>query len=92
MRVRVEVVVRGRVQGVYFRASTREEAQRLGLVGWVRNEPDGAVRLVAEGPRKDLEALVKWCAKGPPAARVDKVEPTWSEDATSEFTRFDVTY
>lgn len=54
---RLELVVRGRVQGVYFRASTRDEARRLGLTGWVRNEPDGSVRVLAEGPRAALEAL-----------------------------------
>jgi acylphosphatase len=77
-RERVELVVRGRVQGVYFRASTRDAARRLGLVGWVRNEPDGSVRVLAEGPRAALEALERWCHRGPPSAHVDAVVVHWS--------------
>ena len=90
MNERVEVVVRGRVQGVYFRASTRDEARRLGVTGWVRNEPDGSVRLVAEGPRAALEALERWCHDGPSGARVDEVTATWSA-AEGRFHDFAVT-
>jgi acylphosphatase len=73
-RVRVHLRVTGRVQGVFFRASTRDEADRLGLAGWVRNRDDGAVELEAEGPRGQVERLVEWCRRGPPAARVRGVE------------------
>jgi acylphosphatase len=69
--------VRGRVQGVFFRASTADEARRLGLAGWVRNEPDGAVALEAEGEEGALEALLAWCRVGPPAARVDDLAVEW---------------
>ncbi len=62
--------VTGSVQGVFFRASTRKEAQRLGLVGWVRNEPDGSVRIEAEGDGDALDELVTWCQHGPDQARV----------------------
>jgi acylphosphatase len=75
---RLELVARGRVQGVYYRASMLEQARALGLRGWVRNEPDGSVRAVAEGPRDALEVLVRWAERGPPAACVDAVETTWS--------------
>jgi acylphosphatase len=75
---RVHLRVRGLVQGVYFRASTRDEARRLHLTGWVRNEPDGSVTAVAEGPRAALEALVQWARQGPPNARVDHVDVQWS--------------
>ena len=76
-KLRVRAVVRGRVQGVGFRASTQDEGERLGLSGWVRNLPDGSVELEAEGPRALLEALLAWCAVGPPGARVVGVEPHW---------------
>lgn len=63
-------VVRGRVQGVGFRASTREQARRLGLGGWVRNEPDGTVTIHAEGPEDAVARLVSWIGSGPRAAVV----------------------
>jgi acylphosphatase len=72
--VRVSVRVRGRVQGVWYRGSTREEAVRRGVCGWVRNLPDGSVELEAEGPRDAVDALVAWCRRGPPGARVDALE------------------
>lgn len=70
---RVRAVVTGRVQGVSYRATTRDEAGRLGLVGWVRNRADGAVELEAQGPEDAVAALLAWCAEGPSAARVDHV-------------------
>lgn len=65
--------VRGRVQGVFFRASTCERAREIGLRGWVRNLPDGRVEVVAEGEPSALEALEVWLRQGPPMARVDDV-------------------
>jgi acylphosphatase len=76
-RSRVHVLVSGIVQGVAFRAATIDEARRLSLSGWVRNLPDGRVEAEAEGERSDLEALVQFCRRGPPAARVADVEVTW---------------
>jgi len=70
-RRRVEVF--GRVQGVAFRAHIRDEARRLGAVGWVRNRADGSVEAAFEGPRESVEALVAWCRLGPPWARVDRL-------------------
>jgi acylphosphatase len=78
-RARVHVVVSGRVQGVAFRAYTVDEARDLGLSGWVRNLPDGRVEAEAEGERPALEALVAFCRRGPPAARVEGVEVRWAE-------------
>jgi acylphosphatase len=69
----VDVVVTGHVQGVFFRASMREQAERLGVTGWVRNEADGSVRAHFEGPAEAVESLVAWCAQGPPRARVHDV-------------------
>ena len=72
-RVRMRIVVSGRVQGVGFRYATVTEARRLGLVGWTRNAPDGSVEIVAEGELADIRALVAWCQTGPPMARVRNV-------------------
>ncbi len=67
-------LVSGRVQGVFYRASTREQAQRLGLAGSAVNLPDGRVEVRAEGEAAALDALERWLHRGPPAARVDAVE------------------
>lgn len=91
MRRRVHFVVYGLVQGVFYRASTRDEAARRGLTGWVRNLPDGSVECVAEGDEASLQALVAWCHDGPPGAHVERVVEKWS-DATGEFDRFRVSY
>ncbi len=73
---RLHVLVTGKVQGVWFRESTRQEAERLGVGGWVRNLPDGRVEAVFTGPTAAVDELVAWCRKGPPAARVDGVSAT----------------
>ncbi len=85
---RVRAIVSGRVQGVSYRASTVDEARRLGLVGWVKNRVDGTVELEAEGAPDNVAALLAWCKDGPPSARVDRVEteelaPTGAESAFS---------
>jgi acylphosphatase len=77
-RARVHLVVEGLVQGVAFRACTTDEARRLRVAGWVRNLPDGRVEAEAEGERSAVEALVAWCRRGPPAARVTGVRVTWA--------------
>jgi acylphosphatase len=84
---RVHLKVHGRVQGVYFRASTVEEARRLRLTGWVMNRPDSSVEVVAEGEREQLEKLVSWCRSGPPGARVREVRAEW-EASKEEFQSF----
>jgi acylphosphatase len=73
-RVRRRVVVRGRVQGVWFRGSTEAEAQRVGVGGWVRNRPDGSVEATFEGSAAAVEALVRYVHQGPRHARVESVE------------------
>jgi acylphosphatase len=74
---RVRVKIAGRVQGVYFRASALQQAQKLGLTGWVMNCPDGSVETIAEGARAKLDELIAWCRLGPPGARVTNVEVHW---------------
>jgi acylphosphatase len=79
MAVRAHVVVRGRVQGVWFRGSMQDEAEGLGLAGWVRNRPDGTVEAEAEGPREAVDVLIAWARHGPSGARVTDVEVSWIE-------------
>lgn len=74
-----EVAVRGRVQGVFFRDSCRQQAERLGVTGWVRNEPDGTVRGYFEGEPVAVERLVDWCRDGPRHAHVEAVDVTAAE-------------
>ncbi len=68
---RAHLQITGEVQGVFFRASMSERAMALGLSGWVANHPDGGVEAVVEGPADRVDAIVRWCHTGPPAARVD---------------------
>lgn len=85
---RAHLWVSGRVQGVFFRQSTETRARELGLVGWVRNLPDGRVEAIAEGPEDALEAWIAFCHVGPPAARVEHVELQW-EEPSGTFARFE---
>lgn len=86
---RITLLVSGKVQGVSYRASTAEAAQRLDLKGYARNLSDGRVEVVAEGAGEALVALEQWCRKGPPAAQVTSVESE-KATATGEFHSFDV--
>ncbi len=83
----LQLTVRGRVQGVYFRASAQREARRLGLSGWVRNRSDGSMEILAEGEELSIRELHSWAQKGPSAARVDKVDSRW-RGYTGEFAEF----
>jgi acylphosphatase len=76
-RVRARIRVTGLVQGVFYRQSSVREAARLGISGAVRNLPDGSVEVEAEGVRSAVEALVAWCRRGPPSARVEELEVAW---------------
>lgn len=84
---RVHLSIEGRVQGVFFRYSTVEEAVRLRLSGWVRNCPDGSLEVVAEGPKMNIEELIRWCHHGPPGAHVHNVRIQW-EDYKGVFENF----
>jgi len=86
-QARVRLTISGKVQGVFFRVATLEEASSLGLTGWVRNCPDGSVEVVAEGRRKQIEDLVSWCRHGPPRAEVHNFGIQW-EDYKVEFDSF----
>ncbi|MFB6072447.1 MAG: acylphosphatase [Halobacterium sp.] len=78
-RARAHVFVSGKVQGVYFRANTRDEARERGVDGWVRNLRDGRVEAVFEGTEADVDAMVEWCHEGSPAANVDDVEVEYGD-------------
>ncbi len=71
--IRVHVVVSGRVQGVGYRAGAQRYANQLGLSGWVRNQPDGSVEILAEGPDDKVEELLTWCRSGPFLANVENL-------------------
>lgn len=89
MTKRLVIRMFGRVQGVFFRHTARLHAEKLGLVGFARNEADGSVAAVAEGEEKSLEEFLAWCRKGPPLANVENVNVEWRE-STGEFKRFEI--
>ena len=86
----VDVVVRGRVQGVGFRFQLVEEADGLGITGWVRNEPDGTVAAHFEGAADAVDRLVEWCREGPRYAHVEAIDVTEVEETGA--TRFNLRY
>ncbi len=87
--VRAKLKIQGRVQGVFYRQSTKETAVRLGLTGWVRNCSDGSVEAVFEGAKETVDAAIEWCRQGPPAARVTEVAVDW-QDFQGEFSGFGI--
>ncbi|MEW6440692.1 MAG: acylphosphatase [bacterium] len=89
---RIRMTVSGRVQGVFFRHHTREQAERIGITGWVRNLPDGRVEVVAEGTPEQLRLLEASCWEGPPYARVQDVLVREEPVREGEFSSFEVVY
>ncbi len=90
-QVRAHVLISGRVQGVFFRAATRDEARSRSLSGWVRNLPGSQVEAVFEGPEEKVREAVQWCHEGPPFAAVRDVKVEWQEP-TGEFDGFQIRY
>ena len=90
-KTRAEVIVYGRVQGVFFRQSTVEMARAIGLTGQVKNCPDGTVAAIFEGDRDKVKEAVAWCHQGPPAARVSNVEVDW-QTCRDDFEGFKIGY
>jgi acylphosphatase len=88
MKVVAHLVIRGRVQGVWFRGSMQREARRLGVVGWVRNCEDGNVEAEVAGTREAVEALVAWSHHGPGGAQVRDVTVTWPGTGGAGWTDF----
>jgi len=91
MKVRAHVFITGRVQGIFFRSETRNEAKKHGVKGWVRNLSDGRVEAVFEGEEREVEALVEFCKRGPLRARVTDVHVVM-ENYTGEFKDFEIMY
>lgn len=89
---RLTLKILGDVQGVTFRWSAREKAQELGVVGWVKNEPDGSVTVVAEGEEAKLRIFLNWCKTGPRWARVDKMVERLEEINSLSFERFEIRF
>ena len=88
--IRVHLLISGIVQGVYYRQSTKRQAQKLDLKGWVRNLEDGRVEALVEGEKDKIDELIKWCYEGPSNAKVDNVEIDYQE-YKNEFQDFSVT-
>lgn len=84
----ISIRISGKVQGVFYRASTQAKADELGVKGFVRNEPNGDVYVEAEGTEEQLNKLLAWCKVGPPRAKVDRVET--QDGAVLNFKRFEV--
>jgi len=90
-KVRVHIVVSGRVQGVFYRSETQEKAQQLGVSGWVKNLSEGRVEAVFEGERDKVEQMVEWAKKGPSGAIVNDLNVVW-EEYQGEFSNFEIRY
>jgi acylphosphatase len=90
-KIRVRLIVKGRVQGVWFRDSTRQKANELGVYGWVKNRLDGNVEVVAEGDEQDVFTLTAWCHEGPPNAMVTGVDQK-QDEYLGEFDSFDIVF
>ena len=88
-KVRAHLFIKGKVQGVFYRFWTKNEAQKLGLAGWVRNLADGRVEAVFEGPKRKIEEMVAKCRQGPRLAKVEHLDISW-EEATGEFDGFSI--
>ncbi len=91
MKARCHVFVSGKVQGVFFRANTRDLALLLGINGFVRNLPDGRVEAVFEGDKEKIEKMIEFCKEGPPGAIVEKIDVNW-EEYKGEFKDFKIIY
>lgn len=89
--IRAHAIITGRVQGVWYRMETKQAADLENVTGWVRNQRDGSVEVVFEGPEEAVKSALAWCWKGPPLAKVDQVEVRW-EPYAGEFERFEVRY
>lgn len=89
--VRAHVVIKGRVQGVFFRVETQKAAERIGVRGWVRNKSDGTVEAVFEGPASMVKQALEWCHKGSPMSQVTDVEVEY-ETPVEAFDSFSITY
>ena len=84
----VQIIVHGRVQGVWFRAGTKEKAAQLGILGWVKNRPEGTVEIHAEGEKSQLDNFIAWCQQGTPSANITSVD--LNSISLQNFTSFEI--
>lgn len=89
--MKAHVYIGGRVQGVFFRSETQDEAVRRNVLGWVKNLPDGRVEAIFEGEKEDIEKVIEFCKRGPSGAKVTKVDVQW-QNFTGEFKDFRIKY
>jgi len=90
-RILIRAMITGRVQGVFFRAKTKQEADRIGVKGWVKNQSDGSVEALFEGDPEKVSQIIEWCKKGPALSRVDQVHVE-TETNLLDFKMFDIIY
>lgn len=81
---KIQLKIHGQVQGVFYRTRAREKARELGLTSFVRNEPDGMVFILAEGPRQVLKKFIKRCYDGPKGARVERIDTRWGANGEDD--------
>ncbi len=86
---RVQIIIHGRVQGVFYRASAQREAKRLGITGWIKNRQDGTVEALVEGDETKVKEFLNWSQHGPTTARVEDIETRW-RSYTGEFSAFKI--
>jgi acylphosphatase len=91
MKSNVHVIIKGRVQGVWFRASTKQKAEQLGITGWVRNTTDGHVEAIFEGEENIVKEMLEWCNHGPPLAEIKEVEVK-NQSPSNGFNGFTIKY
>lgn len=91
MKKRLHVVVKGQVQGIFFRVTAKEKAESLGINGWIRNNSDGTVEGIFEGEEKSLKEILVFCHHGPSLARVEEVDEKWQK-CKGEFEHFRIEY
>lgn len=89
MKSNAHVIISGRVQGVWFRANTKQKAEQLGVTGWVKNTSDGCVEAIFEGEERCVKEMLEWCHRGPPLAKIDNVEIK-NQNPTNGFDEFSI--
>ena len=90
MNPEAHLIVRGFVQGVFYRSEAREKARELKITGWIKNENDGSIKIRAQGSKENLEKFIQWCRSGPPEARVEKVDVEFNSNHTESFNDFEI--
>jgi len=91
MKKNVHVTISGKVQGVWFRANTKDKAEQLDISGWIRNTPDGKVEAIFEGEEENIKEMLDWCNNGPPLAKVKEVKIE-EREPTNKYKKFDIRY